>query len=293
MATISNIKRLAGQSTAEPAVSGNGGAVASVILEFEGGGGVGDVSYEMDVAGVLANVTLNPDDSIAPDAGWAISIKNAAGIEVYSLTGSDTDDEDSGAIAKPVAGTITVDISGLGASDLGRAKAVLTFADSVSLTVAAAHTHTMSDVTGLTAALAAKLDKELDPTPDSDHSFSGPSVTLTAGEDLVFPDCVYPKSDSKMGKADADAAATAPVVAMASATIANNATGVFILPGSFVRDDTWNWTPGGYIYLDTTAGALTQTAPSGEDDVVQVVGWAYTADIMFFNPSLVTVVVTA
>jgi hypothetical protein len=56
------------------------------------------------------------------------------------------------------------------------------------------------------------------------------------------------------------------------------------LAGSFVRDDTWNWTVGGAIYLSETAGALTQTAPSTTDSVVRVLGYAVTADVIWFNP---------
>jgi len=51
-----------------------------------------------------------------------------------------------------------------------------------------------------------------------------------------------------------------------------------------VRDDDWNWTVGGLIYASTTAGALTQTAPSGSSDIVQVVGVAYHANKIIFNP---------
>jgi len=56
-----------------------------------------------------------------------------------------------------------------------------------------------------------------------------------------------------------------------------------------VRDDTWDWTVGGIIYASTDAGGLTQTAPSGSADIVQVVGVAYHADKMIFNPSMETV----
>jgi len=44
---------------------------------------------------------------------------------------------------------------------------------------------------------------------------------------------------------------------------------------------------GGVLYLDTaTPGGLTQTAPSGEDDAVKIVGHAATADVIYFNPSV-------
>ena len=65
------------------------------------------------------------------------------------------------------------------------------------------------------------------------------------------------------------------------------------LAGCFVRDDTWAWTVGGKIYLSCTTGALTQTAPFGEDDVVRIIGYATHADRLFFSPEQTVVIYTA
>lgn len=129
---------------------------------------------------------------------------------------------------------------------------------------------------------------EVTAAPGSDLGSAGLKTTLTAGEDLVFGDVTYVKSDGKMGKADADAIATSSAIAFCLATIANDASGAFLLHG-FVRNDGWNWTVGGLIYLSTTAGGMTQTAPSGTDDVIQILGVATHADRMYFNPQLVQV----
>jgi hypothetical protein len=51
------------------------------------------------------------------------------------------------------------------------------------------------------------------------------------------------------------------------------------------RDDSWDWTIGGLVYASTTAGELTQTPPSGTGDQVQVLGVAYSADEISFQPS--------
>jgi hypothetical protein len=119
--------------------------------------------------------------------------------------------------------------------------------------------------------------------PSSDHEASGVIENFTAGEAVAFGDVCYFKSDGKMWKADADASSTMPVKAMAIESISADSSGKFLMVG-FARDDTWAWTVGGLIYADVTAGALTQTAPSGTGDQVQVVGWASHADRMFFNP---------
>lgn len=130
----------------------------------------------------------------------------------------------------------------------------------------------------------------IDPTPSSDHTANGLKTTLTAGTALVFGDACYIGADSKMEKCDADAEATSRCVALCLETIAENATGTFLIFCGFARDDTWNWTIGGGVYLSTTAGALTQTAPSGTDDCIVIVGVALTADILYFNPSIQAIV---
>ena len=95
-------------------------------------------------------------------------------------------------------------------------------------------------------------------------------------------------SDGKYWLADADAVGTMPGSAIAmEAKLADETCKVLLL--GFFRDDTWNWTVGGFLYVSTTAGSLTQTAPSGSGDQVQVLGIAVTADIIFFNSSCVLV----
>lgn len=93
------------------------------------------------------------------------------------------------------------------------------------------------------------------------------------------------KSDGKLWKADANGTGTYPATAMALGTISANASGTFLLSGQ-ARQDSWNWTIGGVMYLSTTAGAMTQTKPAATDDVIQVLGVAYpNADTVYFNPS--------
>lgn len=127
--------------------------------------------------------------------------------------------------------------------------------------------------------------------PGADTTISGPQTSLTAGAALAFGDVCYMGSDGKMEKGDADAVANAFCWAMAIASISEDAAGLFALPGSFVRNDAWNWaTLGQPVYLDTaTAGGMTQTAPSGTDDVIQIIGIATHADRIFFYPQLVMV----
>lgn len=136
----------------------------------------------------------------------------------------------------------------------------------------------------------AGTDNDLDPTPDSDHTVSGLTATLTAGTGLIFGQACYIGADSKMELTDADAEATSRCVALCAAnSIAENVAGSFLLQG-FARDDTWTWTVGGKVYLSCTAGALTQTAPSATGDCIVVVGIATHADRLYFNPSVQAIV---
>ncbi len=144
------------------------------------------------------------------------------------------------------------------------------------------------DVDGLAQLDDVEISEELEfatPAPASDHVHNGIIVPLTAGETLAFGEVCYLKSDGKLWKADADATTTMPGLFMALATISADAAGDFLLYG-FVRDDSWAWTVGAAIYVSATAGALTETAPTGAGDQVQKVGYATHADRMFFNPDL-------
>lgn len=132
---------------------------------------------------------------------------------------------------------------------------------------------------------------QLTAAPGSDHTYSGTVATMTAGENLTIGQLCYRKSDGKWWLADADAATTMPGLAMATDSISADATGVFLLSG-FLRDDTFDWTVGGLVYAGSgatsthTAGAINQAAPNGSGDQVQIIGYAYTADILYFNPSM-------
>jgi hypothetical protein len=118
----------------------------------------------------------------------------------------------------------------------------------------------------------------------ADHAWSGTTMSAVAGETVALGDLCYLKSDGKFWLADADAQATADgMLAIATAAIAGDATGVFLLRGLF-RDDTWAWTVGGKLYISATPGNPTQTAPSTTGQILRVVGHAYSADVLYFNP---------
>jgi hypothetical protein len=127
---------------------------------------------------------------------------------------------------------------------------------------------------------------ELTPAPASDDTGSGLMSSVTVDINSVgVGAALYMASDGHFDEADADAAATMPCTALALET----GTGTKkVLHYGYMRNDGWDWTPGGLLYVSDTAGNLTQTPVSGSGDQVQVVGYATHADRIFFNPDLST-----
>jgi hypothetical protein len=125
----------------------------------------------------------------------------------------------------------------------------------------------------------------------SDHTWTGPTQSVTAGEILTVGETAYLKSDGKYWLADANAEATADTkLVMATATISADATGIVLLPGdlSFFRDDsTTEWTvtaAGDVMYVSTTAGELTNDVSGYTTlDIVRVCGYMETATVLNFN----------
>ena len=134
------------------------------------------------------------------------------------------------------------------------------------------------------------VDLDIDSSP-ANETVSGITATFTAGEALSRGEVVYFKAaDSKMWKAVATAAATSRCVAMAAADISADATGKFLLYGFLQDNGTFpSYTVGGTLYTPeaetSSENVPEQTAPDSDGDFVQVIGWAITANAVFFNPS--------
>jgi hypothetical protein len=144
----------------------------------------------------------------------------------------------------------------------------------------------------VTGSVDTTLDQHFDSSP-SDTTVSGITATFTAGEDLDRGEVVYFKaSDSKMWKAVASATGTMPVVAMAAEDIdiSSEATGKFLLYGFLADNGTFPaYTVGGTLYAPeaetSSQNVPEQAAPDTDGDFVQVLGYAVTANSVFFNPS--------
>jgi hypothetical protein len=126
----------------------------------------------------------------------------------------------------------------------------------------------------------------------SNLASSGLTTTLTAAGAVAIGDACYINSSGQAVIAKADAIANASALVMAAgATGAGGAT-TFLINGIIRDDSTISVTAGAFVYLSTTGttgNTLTATAPSGANNVIQILGWAFGAHIIYFNPCLVQV----
>lgn len=139
-----------------------------------------------------------------------------------------------------------------------------------------------------------KAGGELTLSPASDHGYSGDWGTITVdvnAEGIGAP--LFMAADGNLETADATNDTKMPCIALALETGTGSKKVLF---RGIMRDDSWNWTSfgavSGLIFISTTTGVLTQTAPSANNEMVQVVGFAMHADRMFFNPCLAMVKVS-
>ena len=186
---------------------------------------------------------------------------------------------EAGAVTASTIGTGAITIAKLGADAIDGTKIADNAIDSEHYTdgsIDAAHFSV-----GLGGALS------LDASPDTDHTANGPQTnTLASGYSSTIMDLVYLGSSSKWLEADSDATGTAiNLLGIALEAKTDTQAMNVALPGSFVRDDSWSWTPGVPLYMSGTLGAITATKPTGTGDVVRTVGYAVHADYIFFAPS--------
>jgi len=65
---------------------------------------------------------------------------------------------------------------------------------------------------------------------------------------------------------------------------------VKVLVMGLIRDDDFAFgTHGAAVYVSTTVGTMTSTAPSGTNNVVQVIGHSIEDDAIFVQPCLTTI----
>ena len=133
-----------------------------------------------------------------------------------------------------------------------------------------------------------------DPIGDNtidEHTAQGVIMTFKAGSNVTAFSPVYLHTDNEVHECDADEIAKMPCIGVSinTGTIADGEDIQVCLLG-LVRDDSFAFgTAGAPVYVSTTVGEMTNTAPSGEDDVVQIVGHSIGDDAIFVQPCLTTI----
>ena len=119
---------------------------------------------------------------------------------------------------------------------------------------------------------------------------TGEGLVVTFGaesgmEALSAGKVVYLNSAGYWKHVDADAASTTK--GLLGIALGNDIGDGILLRGFFDAHTALggSLTLGGAVYISTTAGGMTQTAPSGGSDAVRIIGWGTdTACVIYFNP---------
>jgi hypothetical protein len=123
------------------------------------------------------------------------------------------------------------------------------------------------------------------PTADT-YCTGNTTDSFASGYSSAVGDLVFFGSGGKWLEVDSDAVATCNgLIGIALEAKTDTQAMKVALPGSFVRLDSWNWTVGATLYAGETLGSIQATIPTGADAVIKVVGFAVSADVIYFNPS--------
>lgn len=144
--------------------------------------------------------------------------------------------------------------------------------------------------TGGTITLAENTALALDPAGSADGKYTGITITGITSYAQAFGELNYlAVANSKWTKTDADASATAGPVMLGMVVVAGGSDGAactMLLLGQIRADAAFPaLTVGAPVYVGETAGAIQVAIPTGADNVIRVVGFALTADEIYFNPS--------
>jgi hypothetical protein len=228
-------------------------------------------SFSVSRAGAITSV-------IIPANGKLMLVWNYDG-SVYNLYGDPPLVSGTGSFALTTSPTFVTPILGTPTSgNLSNCTALP--ASAITAAVLGA-TITLGESTGNIA-----LDAALSAT----GTWSGLTEAGTAGATLAFGDLVYyAPADSRWELADASGQATSGHVKLGVCVLAAAADGDptnILLMGKVRADAAFPaLSVGDPIYVSETAGDITDAMPTTEDAVIRVIGFANTADELYFTPS--------
>lgn len=255
----------------------------------------GTVGATTPTTATFTTATINTN--LVPDAndGAGLGISGTAFSDLFLASGALIDFAAGNAVITHSSGILTVSTGDLRVTTAGTNSAsVVTVGGTQTLTSKTLTSPTLTTpsafTTGGTITLAENTSIALDPAGSADGKYTGITIAGTAGATLAFGDLVYlAAADSRWELADADAATTADrmlgMCVLAAAADADPT--VLLLMGQIRADAAFPaLTIGSAVYVGETAGDIQVAIPTGADNVIRRVGYALTADEIYFNPSM-------
>ena len=244
--------------TAGQAIHIDGDADVGSIVDIDAG------ILDIDV---LDDITIDAADNIAlttagTDADGKISLVSGVASDNTAIhldgdaNAASIVDIDAGVLDIDVTGNITIDSAG----------------GNVAITTADSHYYTTIDRRKFT------VTSSTDDDHNGDVIYAG-SGTTTLGN------LVYMRTDGAWANADADNASMATVI-LGIALGTDPTTDGILIRGMYTLDHDVGNNQGIPLYVSTTAGEITATAPSGSGDIVRIVGYNLgDDDQIWFDPS--------
>ena len=245
--------------------------------------------------GTVIGATIQANTGFLPDTDGGAYL--GQGTQAFSGLFLDTtatiNFDNSNVVLTHSSGILTMGTGDLRVTNAGTNSAsVVTVGGSQTLTAKTltSPTITTASLSG-TQLLAEGAGIGLDPSLSADGTWSGITMTATAGYTQAFGDLVYlDPTDSRWEACDANAAAGADgdsrgIIGMVVVAGTDGNACTILLQGTIRADANFpTFTVNNPVYVSETAGDVTQTQPVTTDVVIRVVGFALTADSMFFNP---------
>ncbi len=267
-----------GASASETQIAATGG-----LLNISASGGIVISSAIQLTQGVMVGTTTNPGAGFARLANGLVIEGDTSGTTTFKTAA--------------VAGTTTFTFPGA-TSDLsatGGTSHVLkqTTASGAITSGAVTFAEIAAGTTAATMTLGENTSIALDPALSADEKYSGITLAGTSGYTQVAGDLVMMDSNQtppRWEAADANAAAAAIAdargllgIVVSAGTDGNACT--ILLQGTVRSAAFPTFSPiTGPVYVSETAGDITQTQPTTTDVVIKVIGYAMSADDLYFNP---------